>query len=116
MRVINMNKNIYLSFLLAAALGLAVPAFAEVVPAPEHPADVTSPATTPDEHKAAAVVEKTHAEYHKGMAEHHKSVAKEYEQAGHKDLKKHHEAMAKHHEALAKEHEETAKTHEKLTK
>ena len=100
-----MNKNTYLGLALAACMVVSAPLFAEVSPAPEHPANITAPATTSAEHKEAA-------ELHK----HHKSVAKEYEKAGQHDLKKHHEAMAAHHEALAKEHEKAAATHEKMAK
>ena len=112
-----MNKNTYLGLALAICMGVvSTPLLAEVVSAPEHPANITAPATTPAEHKEAAELHKKHAEHHKAMAEHHKSVAKEYEKAGQHDLKKHHEAMAAHHEALAKEHEKAAATHEKMAK
>ena len=99
-----MNKNTYLSLALATCMGLvSAPLFAEVSPAPEHPANITAPATSAPEHKDAAALHKQHAEHHKAMAEHHKSVAAEYKKAGHHDLQKHHEAMAKHHEALARQ-------------
>jgi hypothetical protein len=112
-----MNKNIYLGLALAACMAVvSAPLLAEVLPAPEHPANITAPATTPTEHNEATELEKQHAEHHKAMAEHHKSVAAEYKKAGHKELQKHHETMAKHHEALAKEHEKTAATHEKMAK
>src|SRR5664280_1567889 len=97
-----MNKNTYLGLALAACMGVSAPLFAEVVPAPEHPANITAPATTPTEHKEASELEKQHAEHHKAMAEHHKSVAAEYKKAGHKELTKHHEAMAKHQRQLMK--------------
>jgi hypothetical protein len=112
-----MNKNTYLGLVLAACMGVvSAPLLAEVSPAPEHPANITAPATTPTEHRYASELELQHAEHHKAMAAHHKSVAKEYEKTGHHDLKKHHEAMAVHHEALAKEHEKAAATHEKMAK
>ena len=104
-----MNKNTYLGLALAACMGVSAPLFAEISPAPEHPANITAPATTPTEHKEASELEKQ-------QAEHHKSVAAEYKKAGHHELHKHHEAMAKHHEALAKEHEKAAATHEKMAK
>ncbi|WP_235202267.1 acid-shock protein [Methylobacter tundripaludum] len=110
-------KSTYIGLALAACLGIAsAPLLAEVVPAPEHPANISAPATSPTEHQEAAALHKKHAEHHKGMAEHHKSVAAEYGKAGHHELKKHHEAMAKHHEALAKEHEKAAENHEKMAK
>jgi hypothetical protein len=110
-----MNKNTYLGLALAVCMGLvSAPLLAEITPAPEQPANITEPSTTPEQHRYASERELQYAEHHKGMAEHHKSVAKEYEKAGHHDLKKHHEAMAAHHEALAKEHEKTAATHKKL--
>ena len=111
-----MNKNTYLGLALATCMAVSAPLLAEVTPAPEHPANITAPATTPAEHNEATVLEKQHAEHHKAMAEHHKSVAAEYKKAGHHELQKHHEAMAKQHEALAKEHEKTAATHEKMAK
>ena len=73
-----MNKNTYLGLMLAACMGLASsPLFAEVSPAPEHPANITAPATSATEHQEAAALHKQHAEHHKAMAEHHKSVAAE---------------------------------------
>jgi hypothetical protein len=111
-----MNKNTYLGLALAACMVVSAPLLAEVTPAPEHPANITAPAKTPEEHRYATELELQHAEHHKAMAEHHKSVAAEYKKAEHHELQKHHEAMAKQHEALAKEHEKTAATHEKMAK
>jgi hypothetical protein len=112
-----MNKNTYIGLVLAACMGVvSAPLLAEIVPAPEHPANITAPAKTPEEHRYATELELQHAEHHKAMAAHHKSVAAEYKKAGHKELHKHHEAMAKHHEELAKEHKKAAETHEKMAK
>jgi hypothetical protein len=112
-RGFSMNNKTLLGLVLVAVMGLASsPLWAEVVPAPEHPANITAPATLSEEHTAAAALHKEHATHHKAMAEHHKSLAVEYDKAGKKHLKKHHEELAKHHEALAKEHEKTAATHE----
>ncbi len=78
-----MNKNIYLGLALVACLSFAsTRLFAEVSPAPEHPANITSPATSTAEHKEAAELHKKHAEHHQAMAEHHKSVAAEYKKSG----------------------------------
>jgi tRNA nucleotidyltransferase/poly(A) polymerase len=111
-----MNKNTYLGLALAACMGVSAPLFAEISPAPENPANITAPATTPTEHKEASELEQQQAEHQKAMALHHKSLAEEYKMLGHHELQKHHAAMAKHHEALAKEHEKTAATHEKMAK
>jgi hypothetical protein len=81
-----MNKNTYLSLALATCMGLvSAPLFAEVTPAPEHPANIMAPATTATEHQEAAALHKPHAEQHK-------SLAAEYKKAGH------HEALTKKHE------------------
>jgi hypothetical protein len=86
-----MNKKTYLGLILAACMSvISAPLWAEVTPAPEHPANITAPATTPTEHQQASELHKQHAEHHK--------------------------AMAAHHEALAKEHEKAAATHEKMAK
>ncbi len=54
-----MNKNTYLGLALAACLGVvSAPLFAEVSPAPEHPANITAPATSPAEHQEAAELHK----------------------------------------------------------
>ena len=54
-----MNKNTYLGLALAACLGIvSSPLFAEVSPAPEHPANITAPATSPAEHQEAADLHK----------------------------------------------------------
>ena len=112
-----MNKNTYLGLALAACMGfVSAPLLAEIAPVPEHPANITAPAKTPEEHRYATELELQHAEHHKAMAAHHKSVAAEYKKAGQHKLHKHHIALAKHHEALAKEHKKTAETHEKMAK
>jgi len=57
-----MNKNSYLSLALAACMGLvSAPLFAEVTPAPEHPANITAPAKSATEHQEAAALHKQHA-------------------------------------------------------
>jgi hypothetical protein len=89
----------YLGLTLAVCIGLiSSPLLAEIAPAPEHPANITAPATSVIEHQAAADLHKKHAAHHQAMAEHHKSVAAEYKKAGHPNLYKYHESMAKHHE------------------
>lgn len=110
---IAMNNKTYLSLALAACMGaVSAPLWADVTPAPEHPANISTPAATPEEHTAAAALHKEHAAHHKGMVEHHKSVAAEYAKTGNQHLAKHHQELAKHHAALAEEHQKTAATHE----
>jgi hypothetical protein len=102
-----MNKNIYLGLALAFCLSIvSAPLFAEVSPAPEHPANITAPAISATEHQEAAELHKKQAAYHKAMVEHYKSLmAAEYEKGGQADLSKHYEVMATHHEALSTEHQ-----------
>jgi hypothetical protein len=109
-----MNKQTYLALALMTCIAsISSPLWADVVPAPEqHPANIKAPATSTEDHTAAAKLHKEHAAHHQAMAEHHKSVAADYAKDGQKDLAKHHQELAKHHDALAKEHEQTAKTHE----
>ncbi|GAB6140573.1 hypothetical protein JCM14076_13020 [Methylosoma difficile] len=110
-----MNKNKFLGLVLAVFMGvMSASVWAEVVPAPVAPEQVTAPATTPVEHKAAAELNMKHAEYHKGLAKHHRSLDAVYQSNGQRILGDRHEAIAKHEDALAKEYEKTAAEHEKL--
>jgi len=113
-----MNKNIYLGLALAACISVvSEPLFAEVVPAPEHPTNITAPANSASEHQEAAELHKKQAAYHKAMVDHYKSlIAAEYEKGGQADLNKHYKAMATHHDALTTEHQKAATIHETMAK
>ena len=90
-----MNKNTYLGLALSVCMGLmSASAFAEVIPAPTQPEQITAPATTPVEHKAAAELNLKHAEYHKGLAAHHRSVGAVYQSNGQRILGDRQEAIA----------------------
>ena len=117
-----MNKNIYLGLALAACISVvSEPLLAEVVAAPEHPANITAnitaPANSASEHQEAAELHKKQAAYHKAMVDHYKSlIAAEYEKGGQADLNKHYKAMATHHDALTTEHQKAATIHETMAK
>ena len=67
-----MNKKTYLGLVLATCMGVvSAPLWAEVVPAPEHPANITAPAESPEQHTAAAALHKEHATHHKSVAAGH---------------------------------------------
>ena len=109
-----MNKNIYLGLVLAVCMGaISAPLLAEVAPASGQTANTGVP-TTAEEHKAAAELQKKHAEYHKGLAKHERSVAAVYGSNGQRILMDRHEAIAVHQDALASEYEKTAAEHEKM--
>ncbi|POZ51491.1 acid-shock protein [Methylovulum psychrotolerans] len=110
-----MTKNIYLGLALAICMGvMSASVLAEVIPAPVQPEQITAPATTPVEHKAAAELNLKHAQYYKGLAKHHRSVGAVYQSNGQRILGDRQEAIAVHEDALAKEYEQTAAEHEKV--
>lgn len=111
-----MRTNTYGLALVIFFIGvISAPLWAEVVPAPEHPANISAPAALAEDHKSAATVHKNLEEHHKAMAEQHKSLAKEHGKAGHKSIQMHHEELAKHLEAIANENAKTAATHESMS-
>jgi len=109
-----MNKNIYCGLILAVCMGtISAPLFAEVAPASEQQANAAAP-STPEEHLAAAALQKKHAVYHKGLANQERSTAAVYQSLGKRILGDRHEALAVHQDALASEYEKTAAEHEKM--
>ena len=113
-----MNKNIYLGLAFAACISVVSESLlAEVVAAPEHPANITAPANSASEHQEGVELHKKQAAYHKAMVDHYKSlIAAEYEKGGQADLNKHYKAMATHHSALSTEHQKAAAIHENMAK
>ena len=111
-----MNKNSYLGLALAACISVvSEPLLAEVVAAPEHPANINAPAAST--HQEAVELHKKQAAYHKAMVEHYKSlIAAEYEKGGQADLNKQYKTMAAHHDALSTEHQKAAAIHETMAK
>lgn len=105
-----MKKNTYLGLALTACMSVASTSLlAEVLPDPEHSANISAPAESTASHIESAALHMEKAAHHKAMAEHYKLLmATEYEKGEHAALLKYHEAMAAHHEAKSKEHQRAA--------
>ena len=72
-------KNTYIGLALVACLSIAsTPLAAEIVPAPEHPANITTPVTIATEHLEPSELQKQQTEHNKAVITAPETPATEY--------------------------------------